>query len=336
MHKGKKYELTGIRSTNRLRVPERTQRIRALRDINNPGMPLIRAGDLGGFVESEENLSQDGECWVAADAVVYGKAKVSDNALVTDEAHVCCAAIVKGNATVSGRAWVGHNAVVDERALVTDEAHVMVFSCIKGDARVEGEAYVIDRVTLTGNAIARGNVEVQGKDIIGGSAITEEGIYYSDPGKKVEGYDLEDVIQDNRACSSCRYCCYCEESRTLRCYHPKEHVRPLDYERFGKDRVRIVCSDVRYHDPCRFHLPRRSTRPIKTIKTYESDINYVTYDSSSLDDYIPRILGIRDYETAKQVFIDVALDFLCDGEAMDYLRINEDKLRNCKNNYVLV
>lgn len=330
MHKGKKYELTGIRGTNRLRIPECTQRIRALRDINNPGMPLIRAGDLGGFVESEENLSQEGECWVAADAAVYDQAKVSDNALVTDEAHVSCGAIVKGSAIVSGRACVVHKAVVDERALVTDKTNVMIFACIKGDARVEGKALVEDRVTLTDNAIARGSANVQGKDIIGGSVIMEEGIYYADPSKKVEGYDLDEVIPDNRACSSCRYCCYCEESRTLRCYHPKDNVRPLDYERFGKDSVRIVCPDVRYHDPCRFHLPRRSTRPIKTIKTYGPDITYVTYDSSSLDDYIPRIVGIRDYETAKQTFVDVALDLLCDWEAMDYLRINEDKLRPCK------
>ena len=330
MHKGKKYELTGIRGTNLFRVPKRTQRIRALRDINNPGMPLIRAGDLGGFVESEANLSQDGECWVASDAAVFDQAKVSDNALVTDEAHVNCGAIVKGSAIVSGRACVVHKAVVDDRALVTDETNVMVSACIKGDARVEGEALISDRATLTDNAIARGSVEVRGKDIIGGSAIMEEGIYYSDPGKKVEGYDLEAVIQDNRTCSSCRYCCYCEESRTLRCYHPEEHVRPADYERFGKNRVKIFCSDVRYHDHCQCYLSRRSTRPIKTIKTYGPDINYVTYDSSSLDDYIPRILDIRDYETAKQVFIDVALDFLCDWEAMDYLRINEDKLRNCK------
>ena len=159
----------------------------------------------------------------------------------------------------------------------------------------------------------------------------EEGIYYSDPSKKVEGYDLEDVIPDVKACSGCRYCCYCEESRTLRCYHPAEHIRPADYERFGKDSIRIVCSDVRYHDPCLCHAPRSSERPIKTIKTYGPDINYVTYDSSSLDAYIPRILGIQDYETAKQTFIDVALDFMRDREAEEYLRINEAKLRPCKN-----
>lgn len=330
MHKGKKYELTGIRCPNRLRTSANVQRIRALRDINNPGMPIIRAGDLGGFVESEANLSHEGECWVAADAIVVSKAKVSDNALVTGEAYVGGGATVKGSAIVSGRACVIHKAVVEDRALVTDETNVLIFSCIKGDARVEGEAIISDSATLTDNVIARGSVEVRGKDIIGGSAIMEEGIYYSDPGKKVEGYNLEDVIPDNRACSSCRYCCYCEESRTLRCYHPLERVRPEDYERFGKDSIRIVCSDVRYHDPCRYHVLRRSARPIKTIKTYGPDINYVTYDSSSLDAYIPRILGIQDYEAAKQTFIDVALDFLCDREAIDYLRINEDKLRNCK------
>lgn len=331
MHKGKKYELTGIRGTGQLRTStHKVQRIRALRDINNPGMPLIRAGDLGGFVESEANLSQEGECWIAADAAVVSQAKVLDNALVTGEAYVCSSAVVEGNAIVAGRACIAHHAVVTDRALVQDSAMVLVFSRIEGDAKVEGNALVEGRVTLTDTAIARGSVNVRGKDIIGGSVVMEEGTYYSDPGKKVEGYDLEDVIPDNKACSSCRYCCYCEESRTLRCYHPAEHVRPADYERFGKDSIRIVCPDVRYHDPCLWYAPRRSERPIKTIKTYGPDINYVTDDSSSLDVYIPRIVGIRDYETAKQTFIDVALDFLCDREAMEYLRINEGKLRSCK------
>ena len=35
-------------------------RIRALRDVRED----VHAGDLGGFVQSEENLSQEGQCWV--------------------------------------------------------------------------------------------------------------------------------------------------------------------------------------------------------------------------------------------------------------------------------
>jgi len=66
-------------------------RIRALRDI--PHLD-IRAGDIGGYVEREKNLSQDGDCWVCGDAQVYG------NAWVYGDARVC------GNAQVCGDAWV--------------------------------------------------------------------------------------------------------------------------------------------------------------------------------------------------------------------------------------
>lgn len=44
-------------------------RIEALIDFSN-----VKKGNLGGYVENEENLSQDGDAWVS------GKAVVSDNA----------------------------------------------------------------------------------------------------------------------------------------------------------------------------------------------------------------------------------------------------------------
>ena len=64
-------------------------RIQALKDFSD-----IKAGDLGGYVESERNLSQYDNCWVADEAWVYGKAKVFSNARISD------------NARVSGNAWV--------------------------------------------------------------------------------------------------------------------------------------------------------------------------------------------------------------------------------------
>ena len=51
----KKYE---INSENR---------VVALIDFGN-----VKTGDVGGFVESENNLSHDGLCWVSGDARVYG------------------------------------------------------------------------------------------------------------------------------------------------------------------------------------------------------------------------------------------------------------------------
>lgn len=41
-------------------------RIKALRDIGDS----VQAGDLGGWIEKESNLSQKGECWVRDDAKV--------------------------------------------------------------------------------------------------------------------------------------------------------------------------------------------------------------------------------------------------------------------------
>ena len=57
----KRYELTDIRNG-------KLRRIRALRDIPRYN---VKAGDLGGWVESEKNLSQEGDCWVGGNARVY-------------------------------------------------------------------------------------------------------------------------------------------------------------------------------------------------------------------------------------------------------------------------
>lgn len=39
---------------------------------------------VGGWIESESNLSQEGDCWVADYAMVYDNSKVSGNANIKD------------------------------------------------------------------------------------------------------------------------------------------------------------------------------------------------------------------------------------------------------------
>ena len=65
----KKYELTN--ETKPLEGGTVLHRIRALRDIPRFG---VKAGELGGFVEEENNLSQDGDAWVSDNAEVSGDA----------------------------------------------------------------------------------------------------------------------------------------------------------------------------------------------------------------------------------------------------------------------
>ena len=48
----------------------------------------VEAGELGGYVEKEDNLAQTGNAWVSGDAWVYGDARVSGNARVSGDARV--------------------------------------------------------------------------------------------------------------------------------------------------------------------------------------------------------------------------------------------------------
>ena len=50
-------------------------RIKALKDFGN-----VKKGELGGYVESEHNLSQEGNCWVCGNAKVCGNAEVYGDA----------------------------------------------------------------------------------------------------------------------------------------------------------------------------------------------------------------------------------------------------------------
>ena len=102
----KKYELT---SETKIVFGHILYRIKALSSFG-----CVSAGDLGGFLESEKNLSQNGNAWVFGDAWVYGDAEVSGNARVSGNAWVSGDARVSGNAEVSGDAEVFGNAEVSE------------------------------------------------------------------------------------------------------------------------------------------------------------------------------------------------------------------------------
>ena len=53
-------------------------RLIALQDINS----LVKAGDLGGYIESPKNLSYHGKSWVHKGARVYGNLQIFSNVQV--------------------------------------------------------------------------------------------------------------------------------------------------------------------------------------------------------------------------------------------------------------
>lgn len=83
----KKYKLI---KKDYITLPNGTKsyRIQAMCDFGS-----VKKEEIGGYVESKNNLSHDGLCWVSGNAQVSGNARVSGNAWVS------------GDACVSGDAW---------------------------------------------------------------------------------------------------------------------------------------------------------------------------------------------------------------------------------------
>jgi len=121
-------------------------RVKALKDFSD-----IKAGDVGGYVESEHNLSQSGNCWVYDNAQVYG------NALVYGNAWVC------GEAVVHGNAWVYDNARVYGEAQVSNKAQVYGNAEVFGNARIYDNAQVSNNAQVYGYALVYGNAWVCGE-----------------------------------------------------------------------------------------------------------------------------------------------------------------------------
>lgn len=137
-------------------------RIRALRDVGS-----IKAGSLGGFVESEDNLSQQGNCWLKKNAISC------EGALVNQDAQVGGYAVIRGSALIAG------DAEINEFAMVEDHAIVMA-GYVTGNARVSGNSQVgANQITkqsprISGDAALYG--EVRGKVSVGGHTVILPGM----------------------------------------------------------------------------------------------------------------------------------------------------------------
>lgn len=104
-------------------------RIRSLKDFVLPHGVAVKRGDLGGFVEREENLSHAGSCWIGGNSFVYGGASVCEDAVV------CGSATVSGDVRVSGSAWVGGSAWVTDGARLSKKEHLLCIGPIGSESR---------------------------------------------------------------------------------------------------------------------------------------------------------------------------------------------------------
>jgi len=137
-------------------------RIRALQNVGNQ----VKAGELGGFVESEKNLS----------AATGDEAWIFDNAICTGYGCVEQDSYLRGRAVVCGFGCASHGSVVRDDARVEDDAYVQGAD-LSDHARVSGRGMAIYapdhdevRPSLSGHCavygIVQGNVHMRGNAVV--------------------------------------------------------------------------------------------------------------------------------------------------------------------------
>lgn len=116
-----KYEITDI---SHPKYPW-LHRIRALVHVNEE----VERGDLGGYVESDQNLSQGDHCWI------YNQAICCEEAYVTKDGRLYDGAMARDSALISGNARMFEHAKAEGNSIVLSGE-------IKEEARVAGGAEI--------------------------------------------------------------------------------------------------------------------------------------------------------------------------------------------------
>lgn len=148
----KKFELTDEYIFHR---GKKLFRIRALRDFGS-----VKRGDIGGFVEKESNLSQEGNCWIHDNAKVFNYGVVRSNATISDEAEVFDNSTITDQASVAGCAMVHDYSYISGKVDVAGSAEIYANTILGGNVVVFGNAKIGGQISLNGEQWICGNASI--------------------------------------------------------------------------------------------------------------------------------------------------------------------------------
>ena len=151
-------------------------RIRALKDFF-----VVKAGELGGYIEHEGCLSHEGYAWVYDDAKVYNASKVTEGGSVRNNAIIHNGSKVFGFASVEGDAVVADFSIVKEEVTISGNA-VIENSTVIGNAKVRENAHVHSKSIVKGFSDIGGNANINdavidGTSVVTGSSYVGRGVY---------------------------------------------------------------------------------------------------------------------------------------------------------------
>ena len=147
----KKYEL--IKESKTMFEGIEIYRIRALKDFSD-----VRTGDIGGWVCSEDNLSQNGNCWIydnakcLDDARVYYNAKMYDNAIMYDDAIMYDNSRMFNNTIMYNNSRIFNNAKMYDNAMMYNKTRMFSNAIMGDNAIMYDDAIIGDNAKMFDNS----------------------------------------------------------------------------------------------------------------------------------------------------------------------------------------
>jgi carbonic anhydrase/acetyltransferase-like protein (isoleucine patch superfamily) len=176
-----KYQFTGDSRLYDYLADGKKQQVKlwqviALRDFSD-----VKTGQIGGWVENEDNLSQYGNCWIySSDGVVFGGSSVNDDAQIHGNSTLCHQAHVSGQSIVEQSLVSGECRIYDAARILNGSQVIAVRGLtadndtllqIYGDATVNASR-VVHQAQIYGKAVVN-NAFIEHRAEVYGQAILE-------------------------------------------------------------------------------------------------------------------------------------------------------------------
>jgi len=136
----RKFRLTRL---NKIVTGIKVSRIQALKDFAN-----VKAGDLGGWVQSEHNLSHNGNCWIYDDACaieysgVRGNASMHENSFISEHAKLWGNSSIHDNSKLRNRTTLWNNSTLYNNACLLGDISLIYNACVYGNIKLSGTFYL--------------------------------------------------------------------------------------------------------------------------------------------------------------------------------------------------
>ena len=164
----KKYEIL-MDEENTIKCGSHTlHRIKALRDFGD-----VKKGDLGGYVESEYNLSHEGNCWIYDDAKAMDYSRMYDDSKMYDDSEMYDNSAMYNNSEMYDNSEMHNYSKMYDNSEMHDCSKMHNYSKMHDYSNIYDYSNMYNNSRMYGNSAMYGYGELNNNDQLYGKLVSK-------------------------------------------------------------------------------------------------------------------------------------------------------------------